>query len=211
MKERTPGEGWSAAGSGARYRGRRWRSKRAQERDPKLVARLLRDVVHHDAARGFILDTPSGTGRLRGALEATGARYVGVELSADMQRHADDGSGLVRGDARHLPFADRTFDAVVCCRLLHHLRHDEERAALLAELVRVSRAWVLVSFWDAASWHAWRRRRGLRRAAHPDHRQPLERGHLRALLEAAGADPIAYRHSLRFVSPQAFVAARRRP
>ncbi len=30
------------------------------------------------------------------------------------------------------------------------------------ELVRVSKKLVLASFWDSSSWHAWRRRRGLR-------------------------------------------------
>lgn len=124
---------------------------------------------------------------------------------------AGDPSGCVRADATALPFADDTFDAVVCCRLLHHLASRDERRALVGELVRVSSNLLVLSFWDEASWHAVRRRRGWRRARHADHRCPISRRELTALLDEAGAEVLGARHSFRFVSPQAFVAARKRP
>lgn len=200
--------GWSEAGSGARYRGRRWRSKRAERRDPRLVAALIARYGNEIDA-GYILDIPSGTGRLRGVLESWGPSYVGAELSEDMLR-AGDPRGCVRADAASLPFPDDTFAAVVCCRLLHHLPTREERRSLLRELVRVSSDLLLVSFWNSTSWHALRRRRGWRRARHADHRCAISRHELTALLDEAGADVLGLRHSLRFVSPQAFVVARKR-
>ena len=200
---------WSAPGAGRRYRGERWRSLRAAQRDPGMVLGLLnRHLGSLDGVR--VLDAPCGTGRLRPALASRGARYVGVDLSAEMLRAGPAGA-VARADVGRLPFADRAFDVVVCCRLLHHLAAAAERNNLLGELVRVSRGLVLVSYWDAASWQAWRRARGWRRAARPDQRVPIRRGELERSLVASGAEVLGYRHSLRFVSCQAFVAARRRP
>ncbi|QDU66150.1 class I SAM-dependent methyltransferase [Engelhardtia mirabilis] len=203
----TVGDRWTAPGAGEHYAGGRWRSSRAAGRDPRLVRRAL---LRH--ARGLrlerVLDVPCGAGRLRPVLEGTGASTVGVDVSPEMLAAAPAGL-RIQASAWALPFADRSFDAVVCCRLLHHVASDDERAGLLGELVRVSRGLVLVSFWDSSSWHAWRRRAGLRRATHPDTRVALERRTLERLIEGAGARVLGFEHSLRFVSQQAFAIARR--
>jgi SAM-dependent methyltransferase len=44
---------------------------------------------------------------------------------------------VVDGDVRHLPFADHEFDAVVSSLVLHNIRHREERAKALGEILRV--------------------------------------------------------------------------
>jgi 2-polyprenyl-3-methyl-5-hydroxy-6-metoxy-1,4-benzoquinol methylase len=49
-----------------------------------------------------------------------------------------------QGDMRHLPFADRSFDLVVCQLALHHFS-DEDAVIVLKELKRVSRQWVAVT------------------------------------------------------------------
>ena len=143
---------------------------------------------------------------MRAVLEATGSNYVGVDVSTDMLR-AGATSAVLQGDAMRLPFRDGTFTAVVCVRLLHHLADRASRTALVRELVRVSAGLVVLSFWDAASLHAWRRRAGLRRSVHPDRRTAVSRREIEELFEAAGAPVVGYRHSLRFVSPQTFAAA----
>lgn len=196
---------WDAGDAGSRYATRRWRSARAAARDPRMVARALREHGR-DLAGGNILDIPCGTGRLRRVLEGTGARVVGADVSRPMLERA--AGARAQATAWRLPFGTATFDAVVCCRLVHHLRGGAEREALLRELVRVSRDLVLVSFWDAASLHAWRRRHGLRRRAHSDPRAAIRRSDLERELAAAGAAVLAYEHSLRFVSQQAFAVAR---
>ena len=133
---------------------------------------------------------------------------LGVDVSRAM---LEQDVGLrVQASAWALPFADDSFGTVLCCRLLHHLAEPERRAGLVRELVRVSSDLVLASFWDAASLHAWRRRLGLRRGRHPDRRTAVALHVLRAEFEAAGAEVLEVRHSLRFVSSQAFLAARKR-
>lgn len=64
---------------------------------------------------------------------------------------------LVEGDLLALPFADRSFDVVVCCRLLHHL-DDRALELVLGELSRVTRRLLIVSYWSGSSWPGWRRR-----------------------------------------------------
>jgi len=199
-------EKWRAPESGERYEGARWSSAGKRGRDPRLVSALL--ARHLRGRGGLVLDAPCGTGRLGAALASFGRTY-GVDVSPSMLREARASGvrALVLGDVEHLPFRDGAFDAVVCCRLLHHLDERAQLARVLAELVRVSRELVVASFWDAHSLPAWRRallpsRRAPRRFARP-------RAELVELLEGAGAEVVGWKHSLRFVSRQAFVVARK--
>lgn len=92
-----------------------------------------------------VLDVATGTGGLLRELAARRARpgqAVGLDRSGSMlalaaTRLPPDWS-LVRGDARHLPFPNRSFDVVSACYLLHLLSVDDGRE-VLAELARVVR------------------------------------------------------------------------
>jgi ubiquinone/menaquinone biosynthesis C-methylase UbiE len=199
---------WQAAGAGTRYTGARWSSQRRRRRDPHLVAALL-DRHLPANAHALLLDAPCGTGRLSDVLRARG-RYVGLDVSRAMLSEAQKtsaGTAWLAGDVARLPFRDSCFDAVVCCRLLHHLEDARALEAVLGELVRVSRALVIASFWDASSLPAWRRRLfpGRRSAR----RHALQRTWLAAALSRAGAEVVGWKHSFRFVSRQAFVVARK--
>jgi len=201
---------WRGADAGANYAGARWSSQAKRGRDPRRVDALL--ARHLGAPRAaLVLDAPCGTGRLHAALARHG-RYVGLDVSPAMlataRAHDARGAALVLGDVEHLPFRSASFDAVVCCRLLHHLAEREELARVLAELVRVSRALVVASFWDAGSLPAWRRR--LLPGARPARRHAHARAELGAALERAGADVLAFEHGLRFLTRQTFVVARKR-
>jgi len=163
-------EKWSGADAAQHYAQGRFHSPRAARRDPRLVAELLRAHAPHPT--GFVLDAPCGTGRLAPVLTGHGT-LVGLDANRPMlERAAGAGSagGWVQGSALALPFADRSFDAVVCCRLLHHLRDRGELERGVRELVRVSRRLVVASFWDAASWPALRVRLGLKRDEGPEGR-----------------------------------------
>lgn len=223
---------WRRAGDGAHYAGERFSSRRARERDPRLVTRLLDALPPGAAPIRSVLDVPCGGGRLKPALLRLGGasppRWTGVDASEEMlaavPRQGAVGEDLqgdlqrdlqgetVRADAAALPFPDDSFDLVVCCRLLHHLPEAAARRAVLAELVRVSRDLIVASYWDAASFQAWRRRtRGpLRRRRGPETRRAVPWAELREELGGAGASPVRRAHSLRFVSQQAFFLARKR-
>lgn len=198
-----PEEKWQGELAAERYATRRFGSEAAAGRDPRRVARLL--ARHGILPSQSVLDVPCGTGRLRPSLEGLGLRVTGVDISPAMLAAAPAERSLV-GAAERLPFGDGSFDAVVCCRLLHHLSTDDALAATIAEFARVSRGLVVASFWDANSWHGWRRALGLRED--PSGRRALSLRHLAQLFEDAGAPIIDTAHSLRFVSMQAFVVAR---
>jgi len=202
---------WRDAQAGLRYAAQRWRDPRAAARDPLLIERIL---ARHGVRPGLrpVLDAPCGTGRLGPMFERRGLRCVGLDLSAPMLGEAQRGSGavLVQGSVTRLPFADDSFDVVVCCRLLHHLHERSELETAIGELVRVAHRLVIASFWDAASLHALRRRMGLRRGEGPRGRRAIQKGELAALFSAAGAEVVGFHHSFRFVSQQAFAVAHKR-
>lgn len=196
---------WDLPASGDAYAHRRWGSKRRENRDAGLIRSLLGRHASNSPL-GRILDVPCGTGRLRPFLASRGT-YVALDASSSMLRQVDCERRAL-GSAWRLPLADHSVDVVVCCRLLHHVRDADERRALIGELSRVSRGLVLASFWDAASWHALRRRAGWRRASHPDSRVAIDRRVIADEFDQAGARPLGFAHSLRWVSPQTFLAAR---
>ena len=88
-----------------------------------------------------VLDVATGTGLVAHEVERRyGCRVVGLDQSADMLAAASPRnghlSGLVRGRAERLPFADGSFDHVTFTYLL---RYVDDPAATLRELARVLR------------------------------------------------------------------------
>jgi ubiquinone/menaquinone biosynthesis C-methylase UbiE len=112
-----------------------------------------------------VLDLPCGTGRLTGILLERGYRVTGADSSPNMVARA---RSLWRESAQEVAFEvqdalkttypDGAFDAVVCNRLFHHFLEASTRRAALAELKRVSRGAIVVSFFNLASIGAWSRR-----------------------------------------------------
>jgi len=121
------------------------------------IGRLLADTQERQIAAYLapldgrrVLDVGTGTGRAAIALARRGAQVTGVDASPEMlavaERRARDAGIRVdfrRDDAHHLGFPDRSFDAVVCLRVLMHTP-DWKRS--FAELCRVSSRHVVVDF-----------------------------------------------------------------
>jgi SAM-dependent methyltransferase len=83
-----------------------------------------------------LLDVASGPGALAAEAADRGARSVGVDLSAGMialAQRLHPGIEFREADVEHLPFPDRSFDAVVCAFGLGHFPNPE---LALAECVR---------------------------------------------------------------------------
>jgi len=86
-----------------------------------------------------VLDVGTGTGLVAAAARDRGADVVGVDFSEAMlaeARRTVPGVEFREASADGLPFADRSFDAVVANGVLHHLG-DPDRA--LGEALRVLR------------------------------------------------------------------------
>ena len=138
------------------------------------IGRLIADTQEQQIAAFLaplegrrVLDVGTGTGRAAIALARRGAIVTGVDASAEMlqvaaRRAADAGVtvAFARGDAHHLDFADRSFDAVVCLRVL---MHTPDWRASLRELCRVAADRVVFdypSLYSAAAIQAVTRRIG---------------------------------------------------
>jgi 2-polyprenyl-3-methyl-5-hydroxy-6-metoxy-1,4-benzoquinol methylase len=102
-----------------------------------------------------ILDVGTGTGRAAIALARRGALVTGVDASAEMlavaHRRAESAGvdvTFVAGDAHGLGFDDRSFDSVVCLRVL---MHTPDWRQSLGELCRVARRRVVFDYPALAS------------------------------------------------------------
>jgi len=100
-----------------------------------------------------LLDVACGPGALAAAAANRGARPVGVDLSPQMielARRLHPANEFHEADAEHLPFPDRTFDAVVCAFGLGHFPRPElavaECVRTLLPCGRIAFAW-----WDDPS------------------------------------------------------------
>lgn len=130
-------------------------------REQRIIAKLLTQCR---IASGFLLDVPCGYGRFTPLLAHFGIATIGADVSRDMvslaaENNAPYGRGRwVCANISALPFADGTFDGALCIRLLHHRYSDAERRRILRELARVSRRFVLISFYRLTSLHALTRR-----------------------------------------------------
>lgn len=131
-------------------------------------------------AGASVLDLPAGTGRFVGILRARGCRVHAVDISEDMlhelRRRHPAGEGLIieRGDAEALPYADASFDYVVCWRLFH-LLPPAASERVLRELGRVCRGQIVLDVFGVedlgVATAVWRRiktcvRAGWRRLRH---------------------------------------------
>jgi SAM-dependent methyltransferase len=116
-----------------------------------LFARCIVPYLHIATERPCaglrVLDAGSGAGAGSEILARSGASVCAVDFSADDVALTVKSCNAVRGvvaDVCTLPFADETFDFVVSCHVLEHLRTPE---LYLAELRRVSRrnadVWVI--------------------------------------------------------------------
>lgn len=102
-----------------------------------------------------VLDVPSGAGRFLHTLSAGTRQVIEMDVALEILAHAreraerDKVTAIVaQGDASKLPLGDGAVDCVFSNRLLHHILVQKERAAILREFHRVSRRWVVVSFFD---------------------------------------------------------------
>ena len=141
------------------------RSRRRNAAEARLLDRLLEDAPPPGKVRPTALDAPCGAGRLAADLKEKGWEVTVLDISTAMLlRGRGDGrtAAAVAGEMERLPFREGAFDLVVCWRFFHHLPTRGLRVAVLAELARVSRGWVILSFFHPLSLHnAARRLRGM--------------------------------------------------
>lgn len=133
---------------------------RRTRRELSILEQLLAQVPDPHT----LLDIPCGGGRLSGPLRRRCSLLIEADVALEQLRHAlkeDDTGARTAGftaDALHLPLKDGAVNGVVCARLSHHLPTADERDALLGELIRVAREFVIFSFTESRSLPSLSRR-----------------------------------------------------
>lgn len=158
---------------------RRWQKKQAHYQDPEVVAGYDAERFESLRSRGdtarmlaaarrllgpewerarTVLDLPCGTGRFLPALAGEGRTLVAGDLSQPMLLASTEPTARrVRADATHLPFADASFDLVLCMRFLFHVP-PVLQSEVLRELCRVTRGALLVDVRHSWAFSAQSRR-----------------------------------------------------
>jgi ubiquinone/menaquinone biosynthesis C-methylase UbiE len=124
----------------------RWEQKYARSTFNKRAQAILTMPAGEGRAGEHWLDAGCGTGTIARRLAQQGCRVTAVDGSARMieaaERAAATGTGslplsfLRVNDVAELPFADATFDAIVCSSVLEYV---EAPSLVLVELARVLR------------------------------------------------------------------------
>jgi len=176
-----------AARYNAKYRDR-WTKRISTWREFSLLAGMLRKQGPCNA----LLDLPCGGGRLSSPM----ARHTNLLIEADValgQLHYGSQHGRVAtrqvwmvASGFNIPLRDSSVDGTVCVRLTHHLPTEAEREQLVRELLRVTRRFLILSFFDYYSL-----KNTLRRLRRPFNRKPpkstMRTGELRRLAQDCGA------------------------
>lgn len=128
-----------------------------------MMRKALRRV-YATAPFHTVLDCASGTGRFLPVLAEFGVTVLAMDTSSEMLLQGRRHHGLFKhpptlavGSALSLPLRTDSVDLVFCARLIQHFPDPESRIQILSEFARVARVGVVVSFFDACSFRAWRR------------------------------------------------------
>ncbi|MCH2101003.1 MAG: class I SAM-dependent methyltransferase [Planctomycetes bacterium] len=197
-------EAYQAAEYVAEY-DQRWASASGAARDARKAATIRRSwqtlTEACGAAPKSVLDLPAGTGRFTALLEelcpgAVLAADLSEAMLGEMRRKHPNAIACV-ADAARLPFADQSFDVVLCVRFLHLVRNRALRIAFLREFRRVSRLGVIVDYRHGRTLRIWgrhlRHRLGLLPLAPANPSPPA----ILDELDEAGLQ-LVRRHSVRF-------------
>lgn len=158
-QERQP---FGSRGAVEYYESKRYKSS-LQKRVDRRERSLLAELIERYAGRGgSALDVPSGYGRIVPVLRALDYRLVLVDISDDMVNFVKERDDLgpdarvFQGDLlKGLALGDGELDLACSIRLFQHLHTPEWRVAALRELARVSKRWVILTFYDAGSLHRY--------------------------------------------------------
>ncbi len=177
-----------------RYRGLDQRIVDAREQS--ILKKFLEQITKK---KGLTLDLPCGYGRFSKLLREQGLKPVNCDISFHMVKRACEKSGLIASSdiaavvanaKQGLPFKDCVFQVVFSLRFFHHLHEKQARTFILNEFSRVSKDWVVLSFYQANLLHKIQRqlRRKVKKSS--AHIKMLFAEEFAEEIEQAGLKPI---------------------
>jgi SAM-dependent methyltransferase len=161
-------------------------------RESALIRRCIRQVGRSHA----ILEIPCGGGRLTHAFADATDLVIEADIAVGQVHYGRRASKLdvprvwMTASAFHVPLRTGSVDGVVCVRLSHHLPTQAERERLFAELMRVSRRFAIVTYFDRNSLkhRTWRLR------------HPFRRGPRKPAMTKSDVDALARAHGARLLA-----------
>ncbi len=143
---------------------RKYEKKRYRHFDQKLINWLEHRIIHKllqkaHIKNGTILNVPCGFGRFTTILNAFNLKILFFDLHPKMVKRCSEqfeanGHAFLNGTIRSLPFKDRCFDAIMTIRFFHHYFDDNDRLLMLRELQRVSKKYVILTYYKSSLMHA---------------------------------------------------------
>ena len=134
---------------------------------------LLQRQIGRVGRSRIMLDLPCGGGRLTPAFADSADLVIEADIAIGQILYGRAESSVktpriwMTASAFHIPLKDGSVDGTVCVRLSHHLPTATERERLLRELLRVSRRFVIMTYFDHRSL-----KNSLRRLTRPFNRKP---------------------------------------
>lgn len=178
----------NAAAYNAMYRDR-WVKRFSTRREFKLLDRLLSS----QGRSRVLLDLPCGGGRVSPPLAPHTDLLIEADIALGQVRYGRANGRVtvpqvwMTASGFHIPLRDGGVDGTVCIRLNHHLPTAAERERLVRELLRVSRRFVIMTFFDFHSL-----KNTLRRMRRPFDKKPpkctMTVAELRRLAGSCGAE-----------------------
>lgn len=156
------------------------------------LVKRTRFVVGH-CPRGRALDVGCGTGVLASRLADAGYDIAGVDPSdgmLDVLRASRPDIEATRASGTDLPFADDSFDLVLCVAVMHHVADAEAVRGTLGEMVRVARPGGQILVWDHNPRNPYWKRLMARVPQDTGEERLIGEHEMRTGLEAGGAEVV---------------------
>ncbi len=147
-----------------RYRDRFRPGGKREQMHHKEVG-ILRNLLAQAGKLEVAMDLPAGTGRLTPVLAENARKVILADASDVMLEVAKEDNPTLPAmylltSAEKIDLPDGAVDLVFCHRFLHHINQPQLRKKIFAEMARVSRRYVIVSYYAAGfrSRIKWRAR-----------------------------------------------------
>ena len=157
-------------------------------REYQILQRLLGQQKHCAA----MLEIPCGGGRISPQLVNATDLLIQADVGLGQILYGMSQEKLkipqiwMTASAFRIPLQDSSVDAAVCIRLSHHLPTSKQREDLLAELLRVTRRYVVMTFFD---YHSIKNT--LRRLRNSKHKLTMTLSQVSSVAAAHGAKLVA--------------------
>ena len=151
----------------ADYERRRYKGidqKIVDSRERNILKKILKRMTSYSR---LALDVPCGYGRFSQLLLERNFSIVSSDLSFHMVNravHRDLGKdnqkhlGCIVDAKKLMPFMACSFDIVFCMRFFHHVHEKKERETILKEFSRISRKWLILSYYEINQLHLLQRK-----------------------------------------------------